>query len=140
MWYHISIFTEYIFTIISFLLGQIKILVTGQHISSVMCIVLLIVFLFKCRKNHNTSTKLQQYYCEILRKVPEGIHFFLYKNCSLFDIKTYHKRIIYCQGLDGHHLNADLACNCTTLDSVSYALHYYCPPLIHKILIFCVRQ
>ena len=29
-----------------------------------------------------------------------------------FDIKTNHKRIIYCQGLDGHHSNVDLACNC----------------------------
>ena len=46
-----------------------------------------------------------------------------------------HKRIIYCQGLDGHHLNTDLACNCT----LCYALNYYCPLLIYKILIFLYK-
>jgi hypothetical protein len=133
-----SIFTEFIFTIISFLSGQIKILVTGQHISSVICIVLLIVFLVKCRKNHNTTTTI--FIVRSWEKCQKASIFSYTKNYSLFDIKTNHKRIIYCQGLDGHHFNADLACNCTTLDSVSYALHSYCPPLIYKILIFCVRQ
>ena len=44
---------------------------------------------------------------------------------------------LFCQGLDGHHYNIDLACVIALLFYVCYALHYHCPPsLIYKNLNF----